>query len=311
MEYTYIALLVVAAVAFLFIAKALVIVPQGFAYTIERFGRYKAVATPGLTFITPFIERVAVRMNMMEQVFDIPSQTVITRDNATTVVDGVVFFRVLDASMAAYQVANLADAILNITMTNIRTVMGSMDLDELLSHREKINNALMKVVDEATDPWGVKVTRVEIKDISPPHDLVESMARQMKAEREKRALVLEAEGKRQAEVLKAEGHKRGLVLEAEGRKESAFLDAEARERAAQAEAKATEMVSAAVKEGDQQALNYFVALKYAESLKDIAAAPNQKVIFMPLEATNLIGSVGGISELLKESGVSVTGPRKK
>ncbi len=276
-------------------------VPQGSQYTIERFGRYTRSLTPGISFIIPFIDVVGRKMNMMEQVMDVPSQEIITRDNAMVTVDGVVFFQVMDAPKAAYEVNNLVNAIMNLTMTNIRTVMGSMDLDELLSKRDEINSKLLAVVDEATNPWGVKVTRIEIKDISPPRDLVDAMARQMKAEREKRALILEAEGTRQAEILRAEGEKQAAILEAEGRKESAFRDAKARERLAEAEATATSMVSKAISEGDVQAINYFVAQKYIDALQQVASAKNQKVILMPLEASNVIGALGGITELAKEA----------
>ena len=268
-------------------------------YTIERFGRYTRTLSPGLAIIVPYIDRVGAKMNMMEQVLDVPSQEVITKDNAMVRVDGVVFFQVLDAAKAAYEVSRLTVATLNLTMTNIRTVMGSMDLDELLSRRDDINSRLLTVVDQATTPWGVKVTRIEIKDIAPPRDLVDAMARQMKAEREKRASILEAEGERQSEILRAEGEKQGAILEAEGRKEAAFRDAEAREREAEAEARATEMVSNAIGQGDVQAINYFVAQKYVEALKEIATAPNQKTLLLPLEAANVIGSIGGIAELTK------------
>ena len=276
-------------------------VSQGYEYTVERFGEYTRTLRPGLHFIIPFFDAIGAKMNMMETVVDVPSQEVITKDNAMVRVDGVVFFQVLNAAQAAYEVNNLTRAILNLTMTNIRTVMGSMDLDELLSQRDTINAQLLHVVDDATGPWGVKVTRIEIKDISPPKDLVDSMARQMKAEREKRALVLEAEGEKQAAILKANGEKQARILEAEGRKESAFLDAEARERLAQAEAKATTDVSTAIASGDIQAINYFVATKYVEALKEVASAPNQKVILMPLEASNVIGALAGISEIAKET----------
>lgn len=279
-------------------------IPQGYNFTVERFGRYTKTLTPGLNIIVPFIDKIGMRMNMMEQVLDVPTQEVITRDNATVAVDGVSFYQVLNAAQAAYQVAGLENAILNLTMTNIRTVMGSMDLDELLSNRDTINERLLRVVDEAVSPWGIKVTRVEIKDINPPNDLVESMGRQMKAEREKRAEILEAEGRKQAQV-----------LEAEGRREAAFLDAEARERSAQAEAKATEMVSEAIGKGDIQAINYFVAQKYTEAMATIGSSSNNKIVLMPLEASSLIGSLGGIGAIAKEvfnsDGSSVTAPRSR
>ncbi len=274
-------------------------VPQGFNWTIERFGRYTRTLHPGLNLIVPFIDRVGSKLNMMEQVLDVPSQEIITRDNATCRVDGVAFYQVLDASRAAYEVSGLQNAILNITMTNIRTVMGSMDLDNLLSNRDEINTRLLHTVDAATEAWGVKITRVEIKDINPPADLVESMARQMKAERDKRASVLEADGIRQAAILKAEGEKQAQVLQAEGRREAAFRDAEARERLAEAEAKATALVSEAVSKGDVQALNYFVADKYTQALAQFARSPNQKVLMLPVEASALIGSLGGITELAR------------
>ncbi len=280
---------------------AVVSVPQGRNYTVERFGKYTTTLAPGLAVIFPIVDRIGAKLNMMEQVLDVPTQEVITRDNAMVSVDGVVFFQVLDAAKAAYEVSNLEHATINLTMTNIRTVMGSMDLDELLSKRDDINAKLLHIVDDATTPWGVKVTRIEIKDIAPPRDLVDAMARQMKAEREKRASILEAEGERQSEILRAEGEKQAAILQAEGRREAAFRDAEARERLAQAEARATQMVSQAIATGDVQAVNYFVAQKYVEAIKEIAGAENQKVIFMPLEASSLIGSLGGIAELAKAS----------
>jgi regulator of protease activity HflC (stomatin/prohibitin superfamily) len=276
-------------------------VPQGLEYTVERFGRYTHTLRPGLNFIVPILDRIGRKMNMMEQVLDVPSQEVITKDNAMVTVDGVVFFQVMDAAKASYEVTQLEYATLNLTMTNIRTVMGSMDLDELLSKRDQINAQLLTVVDDATTPWGLKVTRIEIKDISPPRDLVDAMGRQMKAERLKRAAILEAEGKRQSEILRAEGDKQSAILKAEGNKEAAFRDAEARERLAEAEAKATMMVSQAIERGDINAINYFVATRYVDSLQSIASAPNAKLIFMPLEAAGVIGAIGGIAELAKNA----------
>lgn len=282
-------------------------VPQSMEYTVERFGRYTTTLTPGMNFIVPLIDRIGHKISMMETVLDVPSQEIITRDNAMVRVDGVVFYQVLEAPKAAYEVNNLELAILNLTMTNLRTVMGSMDLDELLSRRDDINTRLLQVVDDATTPWGVKVTRIEIKDIQPPKNLVDAMARQMMAEREKRAAILEAEGKRQAEILRAEGEKQAAILEAEGRKEAASRDAEARERLAQAEARATLMVSEAIGKGDVQAINYFVAQKYVETLGQFAQSPNQKILFLPLEATSVIGAIGGIGEIARQAFIKPEG----
>ncbi|MER8579377.1 SPFH/Band 7/PHB domain protein [Mesorhizobium sp. M1423] len=284
-----IALLVLVALVVLVLFKGIRTIPQGYNYTVERFGRYTKTLSPGLNLIVPFVDRIGAKMNMMEQVLDVPTQEIITRDNATVAVDGVAFYQVLNAAQAAYQVAGLQNAILNLTMTNIRTVMGSMDLDELLSNRDAINERLLRVVDEAAHPWGIKITRVEIKDINPPANLVESMGRQMMAERNKRAQILAAEGLKQSQI-----------LEAEGRKEAAFRDAEARERSAEAEARATQVVSEAISKGDVQALNYFVALKYTEALTRIGAATNSKLVLMPIEASSLIGTLGGIGEIARE-----------
>jgi regulator of protease activity HflC (stomatin/prohibitin superfamily) len=276
-------------------------VPQGYNWTIERFGRYTSTIYPGLNVIIPFIDRVGRKMNMMEQVIDIPQQEVITKDNATVAVDGVCFFQVIDGARASYEVAQLDLAIVTLTMTNIRSVVGSMDLDQVLSHRDEINERLLRVVDAAVSPWGVKVNRIEIKDIMPPADLVQAMGRQMKAERDKRAEILQAEGQRQSAILKAEGQKQSQILEAEGRREAAFRDAEARERLAQAEAKATEMVSEAVARGDIAAINYFVADKYLKAFTELANSPNQKVLMLPFEASAILGSLAGIGEIAKET----------
>ncbi|MBB3344288.1 SPFH domain-containing protein [Luteimonas sp. RC10] len=281
--------------------KTVRMVPQGYEWTVERFGKYTHSMAPGLHFLIPIVYGVGRKINMMEQVLDVPSQDVITKDNAVVRVDGVVFFQVLDAAKAAYEVSNLEIATIALVQTNIRTVIGSMDLDESLSNRETINAQLLNVVDHATNPWGIKVTRIEIRDIQPPRDLVDSMARQMKAERERRAVILEAEGHRQSEILRAEGDKQAAILQAEGQKEAAFREAEARERLAEAEARATEMVSNAIANGDVQAINYFVAQKYVEAFEKLATAPNQKFVLMPMETSGIIGSIAGIGELAKEA----------
>lgn len=295
------------------IAMGVRTVPQGYAYTVERFGRYSRTLGPGLGLILPYIEQIGKKVNVMEQVLDVPSQEAFTRDNAGVTIDAAAFYQVLDAARASYEVSNLNQALLVLTMTNIRTVVGSMDLDQLLSHRDEINERLLRVVDAAASPWGAKVTRVEIKDILPPQDLAGAMARQMKAEREKRAAVLEAEGLRQAEILRAEGEKQAQILSAEGRKEAAFRDAEARERLAEAEAKATAMVSDAITRGDLAAANFIVAEKYIDAIRALASAPNQKVVFLPIEAAGLAGTLGGIAELTKsvfgDGAAVLKGPR--
>ncbi|MEZ5441637.1 MAG: SPFH domain-containing protein [Lysobacterales bacterium] len=298
MEWLVLIFLIFAAIVLI---RSVRFVPQGYNYTVERFGKYITTLQPGFALLVPLIDAVGRKMNMMEQVLDVPSQEVITRDNAVVKVDGVVFFQVLDAPKAAYEVANLELAVLNLVMTNIRTVLGSMDLDESLSKRDEINARLLTVVDDATHPWGIKVNRIEIKDITPPRDLVDAMARQMKAEREKRATILEAEGARQGEILRADGEKQAAILEAEGKKEAAFREAEARERLAEAEAKATMMVSQAIAKGDLQAINYFVADKYVQALKAVATSPNQKLLILPMETTGVLGSLAGVAELAKEA----------
>ena len=299
MELTYF-LAAIAVLALLYVMIGVKIVRQGYRYTIEHFGRFTRVAQPGFNFVPPFFYRVGQRINMMEQVVDIPGQEIITKDNAMVAVDGVVFFQVIDAAKAAYEVSDLYSALMALSTTNLRTVMGSMDLDETLSKRDEINARLLAVVDHATEPWGVKITRVELKDIRPPSDIVNAMTRQMKAEREKRAAILEAEGLRASEILRAEGEKQAVILSAEGSREAAFREAEARERSAEAEAKATTLVSDAIAQGNAQAINYFVAQKYVEAVSEFARSPNAKTILFPVEATQLIGTLGGIGELAKE-----------
>ena len=293
--------LVILAVVVMYLLRAIRMVPQGYNYTVERFGKYTKTLHSGLSFIVPFIDRVGYKQNMMERVLPVPSQEVITRDNAMVTVDGVAFYQVMDAAKASYEVNNLENAILNMVMTQIRTVMGSMELDHLLSQRDEINQKLLGTVDQATIGWGVKTTRIEIKDISPPRDLIEAMGRQMKAERDKRAAILEAEGQRQAAILKAEGEKQAVVLNAEGQKEAAFRTAEARERSAEAEAKATTMVSQAIASGSVQAINYFVANNYIKALEALAQSPNQKILMLPVDATSILGSIAGIAEIAKET----------
>jgi regulator of protease activity HflC (stomatin/prohibitin superfamily) len=293
--------LVVLGLVVFFLLRAIRMVPQGYNYTVERFGKYIRTLDPGLNFLVPFVDSIGHKVNMMEQVLPVPSQEVITRDNAMVTVDGVAFYQVMDAAKASYEITDLHNAVINMTMTNIRTVMGSMELDNLLSQRDQINHSLLGVVDQATQPWGVKMSRIEIKDINPPRDLVESMGRQMKAERDKRAAILEAEGLRSSAILKAEGEKQSVMLQAEGRKEAAFRDAEARERSAQAEATATQLVSDAISNGNVQAINYFVANNYVKALEALAASPNQKILMMPVDTSSVLGSLAGIAEIAKEA----------
>ena len=288
------------------------IVPQGYEFTIENFGRYTRTLKPGIAFLTPFVEAIGRKVNMMERVFDVPQQDVITKDNVNVKVDGIVFTQVIDAALAAYRVDNLDNAITQLAMTNLRTVVGAMELDEVLSQRDAINSRLLNVIDHATSPWGVKVNRIEIKDLKPPHDITDSMARQMKAERERRALIIEADGEKQAAIARAEGSKQSAVLEAEGRKEAAFRDAEARERSAEAEARATDVVSQAIAKGDVNAINYFVAQKYVEAFGRFAESNNTKTLIMPADMSSLAGMVGGVAELIKSVGPDMPkAPAKK
>jgi regulator of protease activity HflC (stomatin/prohibitin superfamily) len=291
--------LIVVFLAILTLMLGVKTVPQGYNWTVERFGRYTRMLRPGLNLVVPFVDRIGRKMNVMEQVLDVPSQEVITKDNASVTVDGIAFFQVFDAAKASYEIASLELAIVKLTMTNIRSVMGAMDLDQILSHRDEINERLLRVVDAAVSPWGIKVNRVEIKDIVPPADLIEAMGRQMKAERDKRAEILTAEGDRQSSILRAEGAKQAQILQAEGRREAAFRDAEARERSAAAEAKATELVSEAIAKGQVASINYFIADKYLRALTEIAHSPNQKVLMLPIEASSVLGSLGGIAEIAR------------
>jgi regulator of protease activity HflC (stomatin/prohibitin superfamily) len=301
--------------AFFFLAIVIVfagvkVVPQGREWTVERFGRYTGLLKPGLNLIIPMVDRIGMKLSMMEEVLDIPSQDVITRDNAMVTADAIAFYQVVDAAKAAYEVRDLRSGIINLSLTNVRTVIGAMDLDEVLSKRDDINERLLRVVDAATSPWGVKVTRIEIKDLSPPADITASMARQMKAERERRAAVLEADGEKQAAILRAEGQKQAAILQAEGRREAAYRDAEARERSAEAEAKATTVVSTAIASGNVASLNYFIGLKYVEAFQALAEAPNQKFVVLPMETSALLGSLAGIAEIAKEAFGGPSGPGK-
>lgn len=290
---------VVAIIVLAVIARGVRTVPQGNQWTVERFGRYRVTLLPGLRLINPFIDAIGRKINVQETVLEIPAQNVITKDNASVVVDGIVFYQIIDASRAAYEVRDLEIAVTNITMTNIRTAIGALDLDETLSKRDEINERLLRVLDAATEPWGTKITRVELKDVRPPEDVQESMAKQLTADRERRAAILRAEGIKQAAILEAEGAKQAQILAAEGRLEAAQRDAEARERLAEAEARATTAVSKAVAEGDVQALNYFIAQKYVEAMNQIGTSPNARLVLMPMETSALVGTIAGIAELAK------------
>jgi regulator of protease activity HflC (stomatin/prohibitin superfamily) len=301
-------ILALLALAAFIVLRAIRIVPQGYEFTIERFGRYTRTIRPGITILTPFIEGVGRKINMMEQVLDVPSQEVITKDNVGVTVDAIVFIQVMDAAAAAYRITDLSTAITQLTMTNLRTVVGSMELDEVLAERDQINSRLLGVIDAATGPWGVKVARIEIKDLQPPPDITNAMARQMKAERERRAVITEADGEKQAQIARAEGSKQAAILEAEGRREAAFRDAEARERAAEAEATATRVVSEAIEAGDVNAINYFVAQKYVDAFAKLASSPQQKTVIVPAEMGALVGSLAGVGELVKQIGKDQPAP---
>src|SRR3954447_10119589 len=294
-----VALVVLAIVVLAVIARTLRTVPQGYQWTVERFGRYRVTLLPGLRLVNPFIDRIGRKINVQETVLEIPAQNVITKDNASVIVDGIVFYQVIDAARASYEVQDLESAVTNITMTNIRTAIGALDLDETLSKRDEINERLLRVLDAATEPWGTKITRVELKDVRPPEDVQVSMAKQLAADRERRAAILRAEGLKQAAILEAQGAKEAQILAAEGKLEAARREAEARERLAEAEARATEVVSKAVAEGDVQALNYFVAQKYVEAMYQIGASPNSRLVLMPMETSGLVGTIAGIAELAK------------
>jgi regulator of protease activity HflC (stomatin/prohibitin superfamily) len=296
-----ITVLAIAFLALMFVFAGVKVVPQGREWTVERFGRFTRVIKPGLTLIVPFFDRIGRKLSVMEEVLPIPSQVVITRDNATVTSDAIAFYQIVDTAKAAYEVANLQAAITNLCLTNARTVIGALDLDEVLSKRDEINQRLLSVVDAATGPWGVKVTRIEIKDLSPPVDITEAMARQMKAERYRRAEVTQADGEKQGAILRAEGAKQSAILQAEGRKEAAFRDAEARERSAQAEAKATQMVSDSIEAGNVNALNYFLGQKYIDAFAQLASGPNQKFVILPMESAGLLGSIAGIAEMTKDA----------
>jgi len=304
MDFSFLFFAVFAAFAIIFLFSVVKIVPQGREFTIERFGKYTKTLKPGISLLTPFVERVGRRMNMMEQVLDVPQQEVITKDNAMVKVDAIVFIQVMEASAAAYRIENLPYAITQLCSTNLRTVVGSMDLDEVLFQRDNINSRLLTVIDAATEPWGVKVNRIEIKDLTPPVDITNAMARQMKAERERRAVITEAEGEKQAAIARAEGQKQSAILQAEGRREAAFRDSEAREREAEAEAKATAFVSEAISKGDVNAINYFIAQKYVEAFGDLARSPNAKTVIVPADFAGLTGTVAGVAELVKTLGGS-------